>query len=46
VPHVHFHFIPKPNEKEGLIIGWPAGTPEKDELKAYAEALKEKLAKL
>ncbi len=25
VPHVHFHIIPKPNEREGLGIGWPAG---------------------
>ncbi|KAI0781492.1 HIT-like domain-containing protein, partial [Trametes elegans] len=23
VPHVHFHVIPKPNEKEGLVVGWP-----------------------
>ena len=23
--HVHFHIIPKPNEQEGLGIGWPAG---------------------
>lgn len=21
--HVHFHIIPKPNDKEGLGIGWP-----------------------
>jgi histidine triad (HIT) family protein len=26
VPHVHFHIIPKPNEREGLGIGWPAAT--------------------
>lgn len=25
VPHVHFHIIPKPDEKSGLGIGWPAG---------------------
>ena len=25
VPHVHFHIIPKPNEQEGLGVGWPAG---------------------
>lgn len=25
IPHVHFHIIPKPNEQEGLGIGWPAG---------------------
>ncbi|OSD02081.1 HIT-like protein [Trametes coccinea BRFM310] len=21
--HVHFHVIPKPNDKKGLIVGWP-----------------------
>lgn len=25
VQHVHFHIIPKPNEHEGLGVGWPAG---------------------
>jgi histidine triad (HIT) family protein len=25
VPHVHFHIIPKPDEKSGLGVGWPAG---------------------
>jgi histidine triad (HIT) family protein len=25
VMHVHFHVIPKPSEKEGLGVGWPAG---------------------
>lgn len=24
VKHVHFHIIPKPDEKQGLGIGWPA----------------------
>lgn len=24
VPHVHFHIIPKPNEHQGLGVGWPA----------------------
>src|ERR1700756_1333859 len=23
IPHVHFHIIPKPNAREGLVIGWP-----------------------
>jgi len=23
--HVHFHIIPKPNAKQGLGVGWPAG---------------------
>lgn len=26
VQHVHFHIIPKPNAREGLGIGWPAGS--------------------
>lgn len=26
VAHVHFHIIPKPNEKEGLGIKWPSGS--------------------
>ncbi|MGO9804123.1 MAG: HIT family protein [Steroidobacteraceae bacterium] len=26
IPHVHFHIIPKPNAREGLVIGWPMGT--------------------
>jgi histidine triad (HIT) family protein len=41
VPHVHFHIIPKPNEREGLGIGWPlqsldsgAGTALAGELRA------------
>jgi histidine triad (HIT) family protein len=25
VYHVHFHIIPKPNDAEGLGVGWPAG---------------------
>lgn len=38
--------IPKPNEEEGLVIGWPTKEADKDELKKYAEGLKEKLSKL
>ena len=37
--HVHFHIIPKPNEKEGLGIHWPSGT-----LGEGAAALAEQLA--
>jgi len=31
IAHVHFHIIPKPDEKSGLGVGWPAGKldPEK-----------------
>jgi histidine triad (HIT) family protein len=25
IAHVHFHIIPKPDEKSGLGIAWPAG---------------------
>ena len=25
IPHVHFHIIPKPDERSGLGISWPAG---------------------
>jgi histidine triad (HIT) family protein len=25
IAHVHFHIIPKPDDKSGLGIGWPAG---------------------
>ena len=24
VMHLHFHIIPKPNEREGLGVGWPS----------------------
>jgi histidine triad (HIT) family protein len=26
IAHVHFHIIPKPNSREGLGVGWPAGS--------------------
>lgn len=26
VGHVHFHIIPKPSEREGLGVGWPAAS--------------------
>lgn len=40
VQHVHFHIIPKPNEREGLGVGWPAGSlgPEAAELAARIRA--------
>ncbi|KAI9372070.1 HIT-like domain-containing protein [Aspergillus egyptiacus] len=43
VPHVHFHMIPKPNETEGLGIGWPQQPTDMDKLKAYYEELKAKM---
>jgi histidine triad (HIT) family protein len=30
ISHVHFHIIPKPNAREGLGIGWPQKTLERD----------------
>ncbi|EGD93418.1 Hnt1 cyclin dependent kinase Kin28 interacting protein [Trichophyton tonsurans CBS 112818] len=43
VDHVHFHMIPKPNEPEGLGIGWPAKEADKEDLKALLEELKSKM---
>ncbi|KAG9121117.1 hypothetical protein FRC07_003060 [Ceratobasidium sp. 392] len=45
VPHVHFHVIPKPaaTDDEGLVIGWPAKQPAKDELQKTFEEIKSKL---
>lgn len=43
VGHVHVHIIPKPNETEGLGIGWPMQKLEMDELKALAEQIKSKV---
>ncbi|KAI8318934.1 putative HNT1-adenosine 5'-monophosphoramidase [Martensiomyces pterosporus] len=40
VPHVHFHVIPKPNEAEGLTIGWPAKKADSERLKELASKLK------
>ncbi|KAL4080596.1 HIT-like domain-containing protein [Scleroderma citrinum] len=48
VLHVHFHVIPKPSASDdaGLVIGWPASTPAKDDLKALQEEILGKLSKL
>ena len=43
VDHVHFHMIPKPNEKEGLGIGWPAQKMDMEELKKYFQEVKSKM---
>ncbi|KAL5355188.1 HIT-like domain-containing protein [Aspergillus floccosus] len=43
VDHVHFHMIPKPNEPEGLTIGWPTQETNMDKLKALHEELKAKM---
>ncbi|PFH54007.1 hypothetical protein AMATHDRAFT_53725 [Amanita thiersii Skay4041] len=45
VPHVHFHVIPKlvDGDTEGLVIGWPAQSLDKGELKKLHEELSKKL---
>ncbi|KAF1817666.1 HIT-like protein [Eremomyces bilateralis CBS 781.70] len=43
VDHVHFHMIPKPNEEEGLGIGWPMQEPGTEKLKALGEEIKAKM---
>ncbi|CAI4317072.1 CQS_1a_G0007520.mRNA.1.CDS.1 [Saccharomyces cerevisiae] len=43
VDHVHFHLIPKRDEKSGLIVGWPAQETDFDKL---GKLHKELLAKL
>ncbi|KAJ5088753.1 hit family protein 1 [Penicillium angulare] len=43
VDHVHFHMIPKPNEEEGMSIGWPAKNADMDQLKAYFEDVKSRM---
>ncbi|KAI0696548.1 Per1-domain-containing protein [Cerioporus squamosus] len=42
--HVHFHIIPKPNEKEGLVLTeWPRVEPPKEELAKVLERIISKL---
>ncbi|KGO73422.1 Histidine triad (HIT) protein [Penicillium italicum] len=43
VDHVHFHMIPKPNEKEGMTIGWPGQETDMAKLKALHEEIKSKM---
>ncbi|GBE82619.1 HIT-like domain-containing protein [Sparassis latifolia] len=47
VDHVHFHVIPKPNEKEGLVLSvndnWPTRRASKEELAATLEKMKGRL---
>jgi diadenosine tetraphosphate (Ap4A) HIT family hydrolase len=43
VLQVHFHMIPKPNEEEGLGIGWPARETNMDNLKQLHEQRKSKM---
>ncbi|GAM89323.1 hypothetical protein ANO11243_073600 [Dothideomycetidae sp. 11243] len=43
VDHVHFHFIPKPNQSEGLGIQWPQQQMSKESLQKLCEDLKAKM---
>ncbi|KAJ3503783.1 hypothetical protein NLJ89_g8278 [Agrocybe chaxingu] len=47
VPHVHFHVIPKPGPKEGLVIdleiNWPAKLTEKEVLAKTLEKMKARI---
>jgi diadenosine tetraphosphate (Ap4A) HIT family hydrolase len=42
---VHFHVIPKPSadDSEGLVIGWPSKSIEREELQTLWEEVKGKL---
>jgi histidine triad (HIT) family protein len=39
IAHVHFHIIPKPNAREGLGIGWPAKSLEREAAAALAKKI-------
>ncbi|KAI0880435.1 HIT domain-containing protein [Annulohypoxylon maeteangense] len=43
VDHVHFHMIPKPNEAEGLGVGWPQKETDMEALKALFDDIKPKV---
>ena len=39
IAHVHFHIIPKPSPREGLGIGWPVRSLERDAAAALARRI-------
>lgn len=39
IAHVHFHIIPKPNHHEGLGIGWPARSIDREVAAAVARKI-------
>ena len=43
VMHLHFHIIPKPNQTEGLGIGWPSEKLDPDAGATLATALQKAL---
>ena len=44
VSHVHFHIIPKPDEKQGLGVGWPASKLDPKKGAELAAAIVKELA--
>jgi histidine triad (HIT) family protein len=44
IPHVHFHIIPKPDERSGLGVGWPAGKIDPARAAELAARIVEELA--
>ena len=39
IAHVHFHIIPKPDARQGLGIGWPAGSLEREAAATLAKKI-------
>jgi len=39
IAHVHFHIIPKPNSGEGLGVGWPAKSVDREAASAMAKRI-------
>src|SRR5215831_15029446 len=39
IAHVHFHIIPKPNSREGLGVGWPAKSVDREAASAMAKRI-------
>jgi histidine triad (HIT) family protein len=39
VMHLHFHIIPKPNEREGLGVGWPGKSIDHEAGAALAQKI-------
>ena len=39
IAHVHFHIIPKPSPHEGLGVGWPARSVEREAAAALARKI-------
>jgi len=44
IDHVHFHIIPKPNSRDGLGIGWPARTLDREAAAALAKRIAESIS--